>query len=370
MISRISQADIAHAAGVHPTTVSLSLRNSPAIPASTRQRIQGIAAKLGYRPDPALQALIAYRRNRTPSQRQTTVAYLTNWDTRFGWRKAPAHERFHTGATRKADELGYQLEHFWLSEPGISHAQLSRILVHRGISGVMLASHLPACDRLNDFDWTRFSAVRIDCFPHSPALRHVTNDQCAVIRMVMRRILEAGYQRIGFVMPRWWDAIVDLSWSAGFLAEQARLRASDRIPLLLYDTDQMTATSSRDPSCAAVPIDRFNKWHRRFRPEVVVSYAPFVLPTLAALGLSVPDDLAYADIFLTNKDGVLAGVHQNCEQVGEIAMELLASDLHQNIRGIPVVPTATLVEGAWCDGASLPTAPIDASHATLQTATR
>ena len=361
MIPRISQADIAHMAGVHPTTVSLSLRNSPAIPAATRKRIRGIAEKLGYRPDPALQALIAYRRNRTPIHRQTTIAYLTNWDTRWGWRKAPAHERFHAGATRKADELGYHLEHFWLSEPGISHAQLSRILIHRGISGVLLASHLPSCDHLNDFDWSRFSAVRIDCFPHFPALRHVTNDQRAVIRLVMRRILDAGYQRIGFVMPRWWDAVVDLSWSAGFLAEQARLRASDRIPLLLYDNDQVTAMSSRDPSSAAVPVDRFAKWYRRFRPDVVVSYAPFVLPTLSTLGLSVPEDVAYADIFLTNKDGALAGVHQNCEQVGEIAMELLASDLHQNIRGLPVVPTATLVEGAWIDGSSLPHAVLEAA---------
>jgi LacI family transcriptional regulator len=366
MTQRISQADIAHAAGVHPTTVSLSLRNNPVIPAATRLRIQTIAAELGYRPDPALQALIAYRRSRMTGGRRDTVAYLTNWDTRWGWRQAPAHERFHAGAARKADELGYQLEHFWLGEPHISHGQLSRILAHRGISGVLLASHLTSCDRLLDFDWSRFSAVRIDCFPHYPALRHVTNDQRGIIRLVMRRIVDAGYRRIGLVMPRWWDGFVDLAWSAGFLAEQERLSSSDRIPLLLYDCPQTATDRKGEPSRPAVPMDQFDKWYRCHRPEVIVSYAPFVLPRLAELGLSVPDDVAYVDMFLNTLDGTMAGVYQNCEQVGEVAMELLASDLQHHIRGIPAVATATLVEGTWIDGSSLPAKPLNPKRAVLE----
>jgi LacI family transcriptional regulator len=354
MSSRISQADIAHTAGVHPTTVSLALRNDPVIPADTRRRIQTIAATLGYRPDPALQALIAYRRTRALATNRETVAYLTNWDTRWGWRQAPAHLRFHAGAARKADELGYQLEHFWLGEPGVSETQLNRILTHRGISGVLLASHRSTCDQVADIDWSHFSAVRIDCFPHSPALRYVTNDQRAVIRMVMRRIKEAGYQRIGFVMPRWWDVNVDFAWSAGFLAEQARMSSAHHIPILFYADDQRHPDPKDDSSPPAVPLDVFDAWYRHHRPEVIVSYAPFVLPRLAELGISIPSDVSYVDVFLNTKDGLTAGVYQNCEQVGEIAMELLASDLQQHNRGVPAVATSTLIEGTWIDGASLP----------------
>lgn len=347
MLPRISQAAIAQVAGVHPATVSLSLRDKPVIPAATRRRIQGIAEKLGYRPDPALRALVAYQGRRASIPQANTIAYLTNWDTRWGWRSAPAHARFYAGARRKADELGYQLEHFWLSEPGITHAQLSGMLAQRGISGVLLASHLPSCDRLTDFDWSRFSAVKIDYYPHVPALRHVTNNQRAVIRLAMRHVLAAGYQRIGFVLPRSWDAFVDFSWSAGFLAEQARLRSSDRVPLLLYDGD----------SGSTVPSRVFADWYERHRPAVIVSYAPFVVETMYSLGLSIPADVGYVDIFLMKTDGSVAGVYENCEQVGETAMELLSSELQQNVRGVPQYPSATLVEGTWVDGASLPAGP-------------
>jgi DNA-binding LacI/PurR family transcriptional regulator len=42
---------IAHQAGVHPSTVSLALRNSSRLPQATRARISEIAAKLNYRPN-------------------------------------------------------------------------------------------------------------------------------------------------------------------------------------------------------------------------------------------------------------------------------------------------------------------------------
>ena len=64
--------------------------------------------------------------------------------------------------------------------------------------------------------------------------------------------------------------------------------------------------------------------------------------------------MAFADIFVEQADGKTAGVLQNSERVGEIAVEVLAGQLLQNIRGIPTVPTATLVEGTWIDGTSLP----------------
>jgi LacI family transcriptional regulator len=58
---RIGVRDIAKLAGVHFTTVGLALRDSPRLPRSTRLKIQQIAATLGYRPDPRLTVLNAYR---------------------------------------------------------------------------------------------------------------------------------------------------------------------------------------------------------------------------------------------------------------------------------------------------------------------
>ena len=43
---RVTLADIAAKAGVHVTTVSLALRNSPRLPVATRERIRKLAEQL------------------------------------------------------------------------------------------------------------------------------------------------------------------------------------------------------------------------------------------------------------------------------------------------------------------------------------
>src|SRR4051812_35125096 len=125
MTLRVTQTDIARAVGVHNTTVSLALRNSRLIPETTRQRIRAIAEKMGYRPDPALQALIAYRKARRPRHCASTLAYVTNWTTKWGWRDLPSQEKYYTAFGRRAAEFGYVTEHFWLGEEGMSQRRLS-----------------------------------------------------------------------------------------------------------------------------------------------------------------------------------------------------------------------------------------------------
>ena len=51
------------------------------LPRTTRARIKKIADRMGYRPDPLLQALVAYRGKTTPRRNPPTLAYVTNWDT-------------------------------------------------------------------------------------------------------------------------------------------------------------------------------------------------------------------------------------------------------------------------------------------------
>jgi LacI family transcriptional regulator len=68
-------------------------------PQSSRCDPPALAEKMGYQPDPALRALIAWRRQALPKREAPTLAYLTHWDTKWGWEKAPAHARFFAGAT-------------------------------------------------------------------------------------------------------------------------------------------------------------------------------------------------------------------------------------------------------------------------------
>ncbi len=340
-------AVIAQRAGVHTTTVSLALRNHPSLPVATRERLQTLAKQMGYRPDPALAALVAYRTGMRPRKDHPTIAYVTNWNTRWGWKKMTAHAQFFAGAAAKAPTLGFKLEHFWLGEDGLRHERLSDMLYARGITGIVVASHRQQAGDELRFDWDRFSSVKIDFFPHQPAIHTVTNDQRALIQLAMQRTMAAGYRRIGFLIPHAWDKFVDLAWSAGFLAQQQSLPAKDRIPILSYPDS--TPVGSR-----VVPRADFEGWYRKYRPEVLIGHAPFLQPRLKEAGLSIPRNVAFVEIFLEDCTGRTAGIRHNCHRVGELAVEILVGQLHQHTHGVPAFPTTTLVEGTWFDGTSLP----------------
>ncbi len=354
--TRVTQSDIARAAGVHNTTVSLALRNSPLIPDATRQRIQDIARALGYCPDPALQALVAYRNTRRKPINGETIAYVTNWETQWGWRDLPAHEMHYAAAKRKAAELGYHLDHVWMGEAGMNLHRLDSVLLHRGIRGVLFAASRTSCEDLTDLTWSRLSAVRIGCFPQAPAVNQVAIDPAGVMRLAVQHVLYAGYRRIGLVMPHRWDKLTDQVWSAAFHAEQYRCHLRDKLPILHLQSpvDEQTAgeISAHDAANDAASLLR---WYRQYRPEVVLGTTPAVLDHIRRSGFQVPADFAYADLLLPEPRRELAGVWVDCRKVGELAVEMLAAQLQQNALGRPAVATVTSVGGAWCDGASLPT---------------
>lgn len=355
---RVTLSDIAAKAGVHVTTVSLAMRNHPRLPQKTRDRIQQLAAELGYKPDPVLQALVAYRGKVMERRNPPTLAYLTNWSTRLGWQKVTAHPEFHAGATAKAKELGFNLEHFWMGEPGLTHTRMSKILQTRGINGLIIASHRRETDVALHFDWSAFSAVKIDYFPHEPELHNVTNDQCNVIRLAMRKVIERGYKRIGCIMHRGWDHSVDNLWTAGYLTEQSLLGRPDQIPMLVFpEAEPVDAWMAESKDHVEVPPNAFAKWFKKYRPEVIISKKSFVEKCFADQNLRAPEDVAFVDVFLDKFDGTTAGVRQNHHTVGELAVEVLAGQLHHNKYGVPEIPTTTYVEGTWFDGASCPETP-------------
>lgn len=347
--------EVASRAGVHVTTVSLALRNHPRLPESTRLRIRTLSESMGYRPDPVLRALIAYRSRSHSRRNPPTLAYITNWATRFGWKRVTAHPDFFEGASRMAAQLGYRLEHFWAREPGVSHERLSEVLTARGITGLILASHGREMGDALGLVWDRFNAVKIDYFPHQPVLHNVTNNQCDAVRVAMQRVASMGYKRAGLVMHRGWDRAVDHMWTAGLLCEQQQVPPADRVSPHIFPAPEPVARWLNESDDPVEPDLRpFARWLRTERPEVLISKASFVLPLLRRIGLRVPRDLAFVDTFLDRPDGTVAGVRQNHAQVGAAAVEILEGQLQRNELGIPEVATTTFVDGTWFDGASCP----------------
>src|SRR4051812_49196466 len=121
----VTVRDIAEKAGVSAMTVSRALRKHPNISPATRAKVEKIAAQLGYRPNPLVSALMSYRRAVKPIRLHTTWGFVTNFPTRDGWKKLRMYEEFSQGASASADQHGYQLEEFWLREPGMSTQRLT-----------------------------------------------------------------------------------------------------------------------------------------------------------------------------------------------------------------------------------------------------
>ena len=352
---RVTLSDVARKAGVHVTTVSQALRNHPNIAERTRHRLQALAKKMRYRPDPFLRALVAYRTQQISKEDIPTLAYVTNWHTRWGWKKVAAHSGFYAGAAAKAKELGFQLEHFWLHEPGFTQKRLGEILASRGINGVIIASHSRELGDKLQLDWKHLSAVKIDYFPHEPRLHNVTNNQCNIIRLAMRKVGALGYRRLGFVVHRGWNHAVDNNWTAGYLTAQEDLPSDERLPAHVFPS-MFPVNRWFHETDASVLADfgPFQKWLERHRPEVVIAKAAYVLPLLKKMGLRIPQDIAFANLFLEERKGAMAGVRQNHDIVGASAVGIVATQLQQHKFGVPTIPLKTYVEGTWFDGASCP----------------
>jgi len=127
-------------------------------------------------------------------------------------------------------------------------------------------------------------------------------------------------------MHRGWDHSVDHLWSAGFLCEQQNIAPADRIPMHIFPEALPVERWFNESKVDVVPDPLpFNQWFQKHRPEVVISKASFVLPQLKEMGLRVPQDVGFVDVFLEEAGGKAAGVRQNHATVGELAVEILAA---------------------------------------------
>ena len=332
--------DVATRAGVHRTTVSLALRDHARIPVATRERIKAIAAKLGYRINPLISALMQSRRSGR-TVKHVTLAYVTNYPTRFGWRP-PHHDRpdFFPGAVERARDFGYKLDHFWLAEPGMTPERFCDILSARGING-LIVGRLPPGQHALTLAWGRFSCVALGLTLRAPLLHHVTENHFDAAWQAMQRCQERGYRRVGFVFSEANDSPrVGDRWLGTFLAQQQLFPPADRLP-----------------PCPAVPADErtFRAWFEEVRPDALLAnHGGPVLRWLDRMGLRVPRDVGLIDLAGDHPELECAGVCSNPAKLGALAVEMLIGLLHRNETGAPDYQHEILLTGEWRDGKTLP----------------
>ncbi|MCF3648157.1 LacI family DNA-binding transcriptional regulator [Synoicihabitans lomoniglobus] len=351
---RVTQKDIAKIAGVHNTTVSLALRHDASIPAATRERITRVAAQLGYRPDPAISALVSYRRTLGHSRRKRSIAYVTCGHTATAWRDSPDQVSYFEGARQEAKERDYELEHFWLDEPNMSPKRLAGILFHRGINGMVLA---PGSHHLNqnlDFG-SRVPHVVVLGLNHvGTDLNYVSSDRIGNVRKSVRESFRAGYQNPALVLSPDTNGETNHAMWVGFLAEQGYQRDDPRSPVFYPgQADNMTSRSHVTPEADGIQR-KLVAWLHEIQPDVIIGSCTFVGDLLEGTGIEIPRHFALVDPHLDHHHHDVAGIRRHPFRAGEVAIEMLHSQLHENRCPTTTSHTTTLIEGTWIPGATLP----------------
>jgi LacI family transcriptional regulator len=341
---RVTLRDLAQKAGVSHVTVSRALRNDPSISEKRRKQIKELAAEMGYRPDPSLSALAAYRFARQPHKIQNALAWINrNSDPKY-WRKLGELRAYWAGAEKTAESFGYHLEEIVWS-PANEIKRLHGILETRGVRGVLLPPHHFPLD-WSGFNWAMFSVVRFGMSVRNPDVHAVTSDQLRAVVMAMERIRQRGYKRIGLVVPRDFDRHLGGNYVGGFFAAHELFDLGHLLPPLPTDI----AVYTQQPARARAAIEG---WLNEHRPDAILTTVPQVPKMLGEIGVHIPEDLAVAGTSTVDVP-LDAGINQNSEMIGRIAVETLISQINLNERGQPAAPCRILVESSWQDGKSLP----------------
>lgn len=290
-----------------------------------------MAAALNYRPDPALAALNHYRHQRATSGQGYVLAYVTCFEKRGGWQQSPFFRRVYRGAFAQAGTLGYRMEHFWLSEPGLTGERFAQVLEARGIRGMVIAPMpLPASSL--ELPWHRFSCVAIGPSLVSPVLNSACGDQYQAIMLALERLRLLGYRRIGLLIHP--DA--DRRHQGKYQAAVAH-----------------TATPETPrPLVRANPSDGdLRAWLKQYKPDVVISDVDANFDRLVRLGIRIPQKIGFASLVRSGRKEI-SGVETYPEQIAGAAVLRLQQMLYENETGIPDLPSCAMLPGKWVEGST------------------
>lgn len=337
----VTMKTIAEQAGVTPATVSLCLANNPRIPVATRQRIQAIARRLGYQPNPYVSTLMRIRREGRPMRDKPIIGLVCAQQSPEGWRehKAPTVRQMREGAWERATRRGYQPQEYWLYCDGMSNERFSEMLHVRGVRGLLISPWAEGAPP-PALRWDYFATVCLSVPLPSLPITTVCNDHYFTSLRVVRECHQRSYRRPGLVLHREHQMRFQGRWEAGFLVAGEMLEGLQVVPPLYVESWEETG--------------KLLTWLRRERPDVLITPAADVLQApLKRAGLRVPGDIGLALLACPRPGDSCSGVYQNGRLIGACAIDALISMVERHECGLPAQATTLMVEGQWNEGRTL-----------------
>lgn len=315
----VTQRDIADAAGVSRSTVTRALRNDTQISVCERERIQKIAEKMGYRPNPMINALMEQVRTGRKGRFQSVIAWVVLGVDETEW----VEDELFYGAQARANQLGYGLEAFIPGEQ--PPRTFLRVLQARGVRGLLFDQPLGP-NLLENWNLSAFCSVTVGFRLGNPALHFVMSDWFAAVWSLLNRLWTEGFRRPALALDCLQAGHRQYRIIGGyeaFLAEKIPMQ--HRIPPWRKGILQL---QERD----------FSEWLTHAHPDaLVVQDESFFLNG----DFSKPAELP---IFAVQSSGSLPGMHLEMKNLGRAAVDFLTSQLIHNQTGIPTIQTGMVIE--------------------------
>lgn len=345
--------DIAAKAGCSHVTVSRALRHQPNVSPALRAKIQKIADELGYRPNPLVSSLLATQNRQS---KKTPLYAIIGWinahTDRDFWHIHDYIKGYYEGAAQRAKESGFVLDEIWVGEPGMNAGRFEKILEARGIHGLILppiAGPLPK--------WTVNWAERaVACIGYGvqglPDWNRTTLAQREAVETALTAMVKKGYRRVGFAIALESHPERRSATLSGFYRVRAEEPLMGSVPPLEYHRHRENFEE---------PI---KDWLQAHQPDAILTNDIALGHVCEAIGLRIPDDIGIAHLNLRPDVPGWAGIDVHQERQGACAVDLTASQLYRNERGVPPYSKILQVHGTWRDGYTLPARGGNSEHST------
>jgi LacI family transcriptional regulator len=325
---------LAAEAGVSAMTFSLALRNRPEISVATRRRLQRLARLRGYQPDPTIAKLMQHLRTSSPARGQANICGLVAADPAPAEERHVFAERVKAGLRKRAESLGFAFSTIAIPADATG-GSLQRMLRSRGVEGVVLLPMPRQLDLGSLLDWEHYSIVSVTSSVTSPRVHSVTPNHYDNILRACRELTSDGYRRIGLAISRDWDERVRHRWTGG-VAWQNAFGGTEPVPPFL---GAGVGPKHADP--------KFPTRRAPHRPDVILVEeidGELLRKSLGTLGPRHRPPVVTLD---WPSPRAAAGIDQRPEEIGLVAIEILAGMISRGERGIPGRPQSIMVDGEW-----------------------
>ncbi len=333
---------IARHLGLSETTVSEALRGFPRVKATTRAKVENAARELGYRRNALVgEVMSELRRSRVDTFRGTLAAL----DLDGANRRSAGGDRYHrelvTGASVRAEELGFKIDSFGAE---LSSERLLQVLKARGVRGVLfLPMSTPDFSR---FDMADFAGIYADYLIGSPAPHAICPDHYRAIFLTLQRLADMGYRRPAFVVQDAHDSRLLHRWEAGYEVFRGHFAEASGMRCLSPYTVRYVPGGRWD-------VAAFLAWFKSADCDVVITHLPDIKALMEKAGASVPETHGFCCLNLINCTFPAAGLDLQPRSLGARAVELLIGQVLRNEHGLPNRPLTTTMPAEWVDGPTL-----------------